>query len=102
MFNKSPDATSPRVQEIDEAKPETKVKLANILALICRQAHSIGSGGSIKTAAGPGGGNEYFAAMETVADLEAFAALVYSSNFDFEAPSDCNITEARDHAIHIT
>ena len=65
-----------------------KVKLANILAIFCKQAHHIGSGGSIETAAGLGGGNEYLAAMEGVQDLEAFSALVYSSNFDFEASED--------------
>ena len=31
--------------------------------------------------------NEYLQAMETVRDLEGFAAIVYSSNFEFEAPS---------------
>ena len=65
-----------------------KIKLANILAIFCKQAHHIGSGGSIETAAGLGGGNEYLAAMESVHDLEAFSALVYSSNFDFEASED--------------
>ncbi|PGH10131.1 hypothetical protein AJ80_07582 [Polytolypa hystricis UAMH7299] len=52
-----------------------KAKLATVLAVVSRQAHNIGNG------AGPQ--NEYLAAMEQgVRELEAFAAVVYSSNFD--------------------
>lgn len=72
-----------------------KVKLANILAVFCKQAHHIGSGGSMESAAGQGGGNEYLAVMDGVPDLEAFSALVYSSNFDFEA-SENDITTSKD------
>ena len=67
-------ASTARVQEIVGA--DAKAKVANSLAVFCRQAHSIGSGVN----------NEYLAAMENVRDLEAFAAVVYSSNFEFEAP----------------
>lgn len=67
-------ASTARVQEIVGA--DAKAKVANSLAVFCRQAHSIGSGMS----------NEYLAAMENVRDLEAFAAVVYSSNFEFETP----------------
>jgi len=56
---------------------DTKAKVANSLAVFCRQAHAIGSGAN----------NEYLAAIEEVRDLEAFAAVVYSSNFEFEAPN---------------
>ena len=63
-----------RVQEIVGA--DIKAKVANSLAVFCRQAHSIGSGAN----------NEYLASIEQVRDLEAFAAVVYSSNFDFESP----------------
>jgi peroxin-3 len=63
-----------RVQEI--VGGDVKAKVANSLAVFCRQAHSIGTGAN----------NEYLAAIETVRDLEAFAAVVYSSNFDFESP----------------
>lgn len=68
-------ASTARVYEIVGADAKTKV--ANTLAVFTRQAHSIGSGAN----------NEYLAAMEQVKDLEAFAAVVYSSNFEFEAPS---------------
>jgi peroxin-3 len=63
-----------RVQEI--VGSDTKAKVANSLAVFCRQAHSIGSGAN----------NEYLAAIESVGGLEAFAAVVYSSNFEFESP----------------
>ncbi|KAL5114542.1 peroxin [Pleosporales sp. CAS-2024a] len=63
-----------RVQEI--VGSDVKAKVANSLAVFCRQAHSIGSGAN----------NEYLAAMEQVRDLEAFAAVVYSSNFEYESP----------------
>jgi len=63
-----------RVQEI--VGSDVKAKVASSLAVFCRQAHSIGSGAN----------NEYLAAVEGVRELEAFAAVVYSSNFDFEPP----------------
>jgi peroxin-3 len=63
-----------RVQEI--VGSDVKAKVANSLAVFCRQAHSIGSGAN----------NEYLAAVESVGGLEAFAAVVYSSNFEFESP----------------
>lgn len=87
-------ASSARVQELVD--PATaKAKVANTLAVFCRQAHAIGSGGQGGITSGVGlaagampavGGNEYLAQMEQVKDLEAFAAVVYSSNFDFESP----------------
>ncbi|KAF1935069.1 Peroxin-3 [Clathrospora elynae] len=63
-----------RVQEI--VGSDVKAKVANSLAVFCRQAHSIGSGAN----------NEYLSAIESVGGLEAFAAVVYSSNFEFESP----------------
>jgi peroxin-3 len=63
-----------RVQEI--VGGHVKAKVANSLAVFCRQAHSIGTGAN----------NEYLAAIEQVRDLEAFAAVVYSSNFEYESP----------------
>lgn len=68
-------ASSARVQEIVNPS-DAKAKVANSLAVFCRQAHAIGSGAN----------NEYLSAIETVRDLEAFAAVVYSSNFEFESP----------------
>ncbi len=56
---------------------ELKTKLANVLAVLARQAHVIGNGASPP--------NLYVAAMDQgVRELEAFAAVVYSSNFDSE------------------
>lgn len=52
----------------------TKAKLATILAVVTRQAHAIGNGVP----------NEYVQAMEGVRELEAFAAVVYSSYFEVE------------------
>lgn len=68
-------ASTARVVELTDPQ-SAKTKVANTLAVFCRQAHAIGSGAE----------NEYLAAMENVRDLEAFAAVVYSSNFDFEPP----------------
>lgn len=66
--------SSARVQEI--VGSDVKAKVASSLAVFCRQAHNIGSGAN----------NEYLAAIEQVRDLEAFAAVVYSSNFEVESP----------------
>ncbi|GAB1200609.1 hypothetical protein APSETT444_009983 [Aspergillus pseudonomiae] len=56
---------------------EPKAKLANVLAVLARQAHVIGNGTNPP--------NIYLTAMDQgVRELEAFAAVVYSSNFDFE------------------
>lgn len=73
-----------RVQEIVGTPSDQKCKVANTLAVFTRQAHSIGSGST----------NEYLAAIEGVRDLEAFAAVVYSSNFEFEAPEASAATPA--------
>ncbi|KAF2157739.1 Peroxin-3 [Myriangium duriaei CBS 260.36] len=67
---------------------DRKVKLAQTLAVFCRQAHSIaaGSGDVDEISATEGGAvNEYLAAIDKVKDLEAFAAVIYSSNFEFES-----------------
>lgn len=68
-----------RITEVTDPDPLTaSSKLATILAVMTREAHKIGNGVP----------NEYVQAIETVSELEAFAALVYSSNFDFEARSE--------------
>ena len=72
-----------RIQEIVGAE-EVRAKVANCLPVFCRQAHAIGSGGGVGFDTAQG--NEYLAAVESVRELEAFAAVVYSSNFEFEAP----------------
>lgn len=54
---------------------EVKTKLANVLAVLARQAHVIGNGANPP--------NEYLSAMDQgVRELEAFAAVVYSSNLN--------------------
>ena len=50
------------------------VLLPKILSVLTRQAHAIGNGMP----------NEYLEAMEGVQDLEGFAAVVYSSNWENE------------------
>ncbi|OQE15713.1 hypothetical protein PENSTE_c027G05421 [Penicillium steckii] len=56
---------------------ERKTKLANLLAVMARQAHVIGNGTHQP--------NEYLTPMEqNVRELEAFSAVIYSSNFDLE------------------
>jgi len=66
-----PDLNAPRITEIVDVKP---VRLPAVLAILSRQAHSIGNGVP----------NEYLQSMEQVRDLEAFAAVVYSSNWESE------------------
>ncbi|KAJ5609669.1 hypothetical protein N7528_010236 [Penicillium herquei] len=62
---------------VPPAVSERKTKLANLLAVMARQAHVIGHG--------PMGPNEYLEAMDkNVRELEAFSAVIYSSNFDLE------------------
>ena len=70
-----------RIQEI--VGNDVKAKVANSLAVFCRQAHSIGTGAN----------NEYLAAIEAVGGLEAFAAVVYSSNFEYESPEAATLSQ---------
>lgn len=72
-------AQQPRIQELDSAVTvvpgEPRVKLANLLAIITRQAHAIGNGNNPP--------NEYLSLAEgEVKELEAFAAVIYASNLD--------------------
>lgn len=81
--------TGPSLNAIDSAAtitpalmglPDPKSKFANVLAVLTRQAHSIGNGTNPP--------NEYLGALEEVRELEAFAAVVYSSNFELEGATD--------------
>ena len=54
------------------------VMLPKILSVLTRQAHAVGAGMP----------NEYLREMELVPDLEAFAAVVYSSNWENEIRQD--------------
>ncbi|KJR82299.1 peroxin-3 [Sporothrix schenckii 1099-18] len=60
--------------ELNRLRNEKVVQLPKILSVLTRQAHVIGSGMP----------NEYLHEMEAVRDLEAFAAVVYSSNWESE------------------
>ncbi|KAK4239970.1 Peroxin-3 [Achaetomium macrosporum] len=57
------------------------VLLPKILSVLARQAHAIGNGMP----------NEYLQAMESVRDLEGFAAVVYSSNWQAEIAGDDDV-----------
>jgi peroxin-3 len=69
-----PTFDSPRITEVTD----TKCKIAHILPVFCRQAHAIVGVGELDM------GNEYMVAMDRVPDLEAFAAVIYSSNLEYE------------------
>ncbi|KAL8908516.1 MAG: hypothetical protein Q9171_005434 [Xanthocarpia ochracea] len=69
----------PRIQEIPDLDSNlAKAKLAAILAVVTKQARAIGNGVP----------NKYAQAIEGVKELEAFAAVIYSSQFEFEALGD--------------
>ncbi|KAL8927993.1 MAG: hypothetical protein Q9208_002068 [Pyrenodesmia sp. 3 TL-2023] len=82
----SPSSAITRVQELPDLDLGlTKAKLASILAVLTRQAHAIGNGVP----------NRYAQAIEGVKELEAFAAVIYSSHFEFEALEDGGDGRAR-------
>ena len=67
------------IQDVTDNDPATaSAKLATIMAVMSREAHQIGNGVP----------NKYVQALESVSDLEAFAAVIYSSNFELEASAD--------------
>lgn len=72
-----------RIQEI--VGTDVSTRLASLLSVFCRQAHTIGAQHD----------NEYLSAMENVRELEAFAAVVYSSNFEIESPDFKGINTTR-------
>lgn len=83
----------PRITEITD----TKCKVAHILPIFCKQAHTIAAGsGELDAIAGAAAqqslGNEYLAAIDHVHDLSAFAAVIYSSNFEYEVAGSPNTT----------
>ena len=75
------------VSDPQELKHTKLVLLPKILSVLTRQAHVIGNGVP----------NEYLQEMESVRDLEAFAAVVYSSNWENEVRED----GLMDSAIHV-
>lgn len=74
---KIPPVSSSPSRVVELISPETaSTKVASCLAVFCRQAQVIGSGSN----------NEYLDILEAVKELEAFSAIVYSSNFSYESP----------------
>lgn len=72
-----------RVTEVNDVDPATaSTRLASLLAILTREAHKIGNGMP----------NDYVQAAEGVPELEAFAAVIYSSNFEFEASLEADVT----------
>lgn len=74
-----------RITEITD----TKCKVAHVLPVFCKQAHAISAGsGELDAIAGIAAqenlGNEYLGVIDRVSDLNAFAAVIYSSNFEYE------------------
>jgi peroxin-3 len=68
------------------------ILLPKILSVLTRQAHVIGNGMP----------NEYLQAMEAVRDLEGFAAVVYSSNWQAEIARDGEAqAAAKAHSVSV-
>ncbi|CAK7563838.1 MAG: peroxin [Sporothrix epigloea] len=72
--------------ELTQLRHKKVVQLPKILSVLTRQAHMIGSGMP----------NEYLHEMESVRDLEAFAAVVYSSNWESEIHEESLLAVAED------
>ncbi|KAK0722975.1 peroxin-3 [Lasiosphaeria miniovina] len=84
-FDAAPPTTGPAASiDLRESHISRAVLLPKILSVLARQAHVIGDGMP----------NEYLQAMEAVRDLEGFAAVVYSSNWQAEIARDEEV-EAR-------
>lgn len=85
---KTPGPTAPTFEERITEIPDTKCKVAHILPVFCKQAHVIAqsSGELDAITGGSAQENEYLAAMNQVPDLRSFAAVIYSSNFEYEMP----------------
>ncbi|KAI6836695.1 Peroxin-3 [Hortaea werneckii] len=77
---------------------DTKAKLAHILPVFCRQAHVIAAGsGDLEAVDGvTGGGNDYLTVLDGVDQLSAFAAVIYSSNFEQEVAEGAKESNATD------
>ena len=80
-----PASATPEFSEQAVADPTSRaVLLPKILSVLTRQAHVIGNGMP----------NEYLQEMEYVQDLGAFAAVVYSSNWENEIHQDEELAAA--------
>ncbi|KAF2160736.1 hypothetical protein M409DRAFT_28873 [Zasmidium cellare ATCC 36951] len=85
---KTSGPAAPTFEERITEIPDTKCKVAHILPVFCKQAHVIAqSSGELDAITGEAAQeNEYLAAMNQVPDLQSFAAVIYSSNFEYEMP----------------
>lgn len=64
-----------RIQDVTDNDPTTaSAKLATVLAVMTREAHKIGNGVP----------NEYVQTLESIGDLESFAAVIFGSNFELD------------------
>lgn len=79
-----PPVPAPPEQDALSSPTTRAVLLPKILSVLTRQAHVVGNGMA----------NEYLQAMEGVQDLEAFAAVVYSSNWENEIQQDAELVAA--------
>lgn len=84
-----------RVTEITDST----CKLAHILPVFCRQAHAMVAGSGELDPAMAGAmpheqalGNEYLAAIDQVPELGGFAAVIYSSNFEYEVVEGAGVS----------
>ncbi len=89
----------PRITEVIDRK----CKLAHLLPVFCKQAHVITAGASDFEAMGGIAAqaplqNEYVGAMDHVPELGAFAAVIYSSNFEYEVQESASTTAAQSEA----
>ena len=73
----SSSLTAETVGDLDSQPESPRIKLANVLAVITRQAHAIGNGMP----------NVYMQAMEQVKELESLAVVIFSSDSDLEEVS---------------
>ncbi|KAK4501343.1 hypothetical protein PRZ48_007151 [Zasmidium cellare] len=92
---KTSGPTAPTFEERITEIPDTKCKVAHILPVFCKQAHVIAqSSGELDAITGEAAQeNEYLAAMNQVPDLQSFAAVIYSSNFEYEMPEAVAVAE---------
>ncbi|KAL9602597.1 MAG: hypothetical protein Q9219_001741 [cf. Caloplaca sp. 3 TL-2023] len=85
---KLPDPSSaPRIQEVPNLDLGfAGAKLASVLAVMTKQAHAIGNGVP----------NRYAQVIEETKDLEAFAAVIYSSHQEWEALGNSGYSGAQE------
>ncbi|KAI9672210.1 MAG: peroxin [Alyxoria varia] len=114
-------STTPAAPGTAAVAKQVPCKLATVLAVITRQAHEISLSGDLERimsgsasnngvfdmldgqSAAPSlkDANGYLSAIESVGDLEAFAAVVYSSNFELEGVENLEENETPQESADI-